>query len=53
MRSWLEKRSFPDLVLADPVIGALCSRAELENAFSLKALLAGTGDIYRRFAARA
>ena len=50
MRSWLEKRSFRELVLADPAITAACPRAELEKAFSLKALLAGTRDIYRRFA---
>ncbi len=52
MRSWLEKRSFRDLVLADPAIAGACSRAELEKAFSLPALLAGTRDIYRRFAAK-
>jgi adenylosuccinate lyase len=52
MRAWLEKRSFRDLVLADPAIAAACSRAEIEKAFSLPALLAGTRDIYRRFAAK-
>ena len=52
MRSWLEKRSFRELVLADPAIAGACSRGELEKAFSLPALLAGTRDIYRRFAAK-
>jgi hypothetical protein len=52
MRSWLEKRSFRELVLADPAIAAACSRAELEKLFSLKSLLAGTRDIYKRFAAK-
>lgn len=52
MRSWLEKRRFRDLVLADAGIAACCSAAELEKVFSLKAMLAGTRDIYRRFAAK-
>jgi adenylosuccinate lyase len=50
MKSWLEKRSFRDLVLADPAIVAVCSAAELERAFSLQELLAGTRDIFKRFA---
>jgi adenylosuccinate lyase len=50
MRSWLEKRSFRELVLADPAITAVCSASELERAFSLKDLLAGTRDIFKRFA---
>ncbi len=49
MRSWREKRSFPELVLADPAITAVCSASELGKAFSLQALLAGTRDIFRRF----
>jgi len=50
MRSWLEKRGFRELVLADPAITSACPAAELEKAFSLKAMLAGARDIYRRFA---
>jgi adenylosuccinate lyase len=50
MRSWREKRSFRELVLADPAITALCPAAELERAFSLQDLLAGTRDIFKRFA---
>jgi adenylosuccinate lyase len=50
MRSWREKRSFRELVLADPAIVALCPAAELERAFSLQGLLAGTRDIFKRFA---
>jgi adenylosuccinate lyase len=49
MRSWREKRSFRELVLADPAIVALCPAAELERAFSLQDLLAGTRDIFKRF----
>jgi len=50
MRSWLEKRSFRELVLADPAIAAACTPAELRKAFSLAAMLAGTRGIFRRFA---
>jgi adenylosuccinate lyase len=50
LKSWQEKRSFRDLVLADPAIRALCSAAELEKAFSLDGLLSGIDAIYARFA---
>jgi adenylosuccinate lyase len=50
MRSWQEKRSFRELVLADPAITSVCSAAELRKAFSLAALLSGTREIFRRFA---
>jgi len=49
MRSWQKKRSFRELVLADPAITAACSPAELEKAFSLDALLSGTREIFKRF----
>jgi adenylosuccinate lyase len=49
MRSWQEKRSFRELVLADPAIRAVLSLAELKKAFSLEALLAGTREIFKRF----
>jgi len=52
MRSWREKRSFRELVLADPAITAACPASELEKAFSLKAMLSGTRDIFRRFSRR-
>jgi len=52
MRSWKEKRSFRELVLADPAISAACTPAELKKAFSLDALLAGTKGIFKRFAGK-
>jgi adenylosuccinate lyase len=50
LKSWQEKRSFRELVLADPAILAVCPAAELEKAFSLAELLSGTKDIFARFA---
>ena len=50
MRSWQEKRSFRELVMADPAMRAVCSTAELEKVFSLEDLLAGIGGIFERFA---
>jgi adenylosuccinate lyase len=50
MKSWQEKRSFRELVLAAAGIRAVCSPAELEKAFSMAALLSGTGEIFARFA---
>jgi adenylosuccinate lyase len=49
LKSWQGKRSFRELVLADPAITAVCSPAELEKAFSLHELLAGVQEIFRRF----
>ncbi len=50
LKSWQEKRSFRELVLADPAILAVCAAAELEKVFSLEDLLSGVGDIFARFA---
>jgi len=50
MKSWQEKRSFRDLVMADAAICAVCSPQELEKVFSLEELLAGIGGIFARFA---
>ncbi len=52
LKSWQEKRSFRDLILADPAICALCQAGELEKAFSLEDLLSGIDDIYARFAVK-
>ena len=52
LKSWQEKRSFRDLILADPAIRALCPAGELEKAFSLEGLLSGIDDIYARFAVK-
>ena len=49
MRAWQEKRSFRELVMADAEIAAVCTADELERAFSMKGMLAGTRDIFRRF----
>ena len=49
LKSWQEKRSFRELVLADPAITAVCPAAELEKAFSLEDLLSGTAGIFARF----
>ncbi len=50
LKSWREKRSFRELVMADPAIGAVCSPAELAGVFSLQELLSGTAGIFARFA---
>ena len=50
LKSWQEKRSFRELVLADPAIRAVCSAPELEKVFSLEELLSGTAGIFERFA---
>ena len=50
LKSWQEKRSFRELVLADPAIRAVCSVPELEKVFSLEELLSGTAGIFERFA---
>jgi adenylosuccinate lyase len=49
MKSWQEKRSFRELVLADPAILAACPAAELEKAFSLADMLSGVRDLFARF----
>lgn len=49
LTSWLEKKNFRALILADPEITALCSGEELENAFSEKELMSGVNDIFNRF----
>ncbi len=50
MRSWQEKRSFPELVMSDPAITAVCSPGELKKVFSIAGMLAGTRGIFKRFA---
>ncbi len=50
MKSWQEKRSFRELVMADAGIRAVCSPQELEKVFSLDGLLAGVAGIFERFA---
>jgi adenylosuccinate lyase len=50
LRSWRDKRSFRELVQGDPAIRAACTPAELEKAFSIKELLSGSREIFKRFA---
>ncbi len=49
LESWTEKKSFRQLIFADPEIAGLCTRVELEKAFSQKELLAGIDKIFERF----
>jgi adenylosuccinate lyase len=49
LESWLEKKSFRRLIFADKEIAALCSKEELEKAFSQKDLMAGIDKIFERF----
>ena len=49
MRSWTEKSSFRELIMNDGSISELCSREELEEAFSEKALMSGIDKIFDRF----
>ncbi len=49
MRSWTEKSSFRKLIMNDSNINELCSKEELEEAFSEKALMSGIDKIFDRF----
>ena len=49
LESWTRKTGFRELIFADPEIESLCSKEELEQAFSEKELLAGIGQIFKRF----
>jgi adenylosuccinate lyase len=49
LESWTQKKSFRELIFADPEIAALCNKEELEKAFSKKELLAGIDAIFERF----
>ncbi|MCK5222501.1 MAG: adenylosuccinate lyase, partial [Candidatus Aminicenantes bacterium] len=49
MRSWTEKSSFRKLIMNDSNINELCSKEELEEAFSEKALMSGIDKIFNRF----
>ncbi len=49
LESWTEKKDFKELILADKEITNLCSKDELEKAFSEKELLSGIDKIYARF----
>ncbi len=49
MRSWTEKSSFRELIMNDGNINELCSKEELVEAFSKKALMSGIDKIFNRF----
>ncbi len=49
LESWTEKKSFRKLIFEDPEIKNICSKEELEAAFSDEALLSGIKDIYNKF----
>lgn len=49
LKSWKEKKSFRDLILNNVEINKLCSKEELESAFSKETLLKGIDKIYKRF----
>ncbi len=49
MRSWTEKSGFRELIMNDDNINELCSKEELEEAFSEKAMMSGIDKIFDRF----
>ncbi len=49
LESWTQKKSFRTLIFDDKEIAGLCSRDQLEKAFSEKDLMAGIGKIFARF----
>ena len=49
LESWTGKKSFRELILKNGKITALCSKEELEKAFSERELLSGIDKIFARF----
>lgn len=49
LESWTKKKSFRQLIFDDSEISTLCTREELEKAFSQKELMAGIDKIFERF----
>lgn len=49
LESWTKKKSFRQLIFDDSEIAALCTREELEKAFSQKELMSGIDKIFERF----
>ncbi len=50
LESWTEKKNFKSLIMSNEEITALCSKEDLEKAFSEKELLSGIEKIFARFA---
>ncbi|MCP4219162.1 MAG: adenylosuccinate lyase [bacterium] len=51
LESWTKKKGFRQLIFDDKEIAALCSREELEKAFSQEELMSGISKIFERFEA--
>jgi len=49
LESWTKNKSFRQLIFDDNEIAALCTREELEKAFSQKDLMSGIDKIFERF----
>jgi adenylosuccinate lyase len=49
LESWTQKKSFRKLIFENEEIKALCTKEELEKAFSEKDLMAGIDRIFERF----
>lgn len=49
LESWTKNKSFRELIFKDNEITALCTKEELEKAFSQKDLMSGIDQIFERF----
>lgn len=49
LESWTKKKSFRNLILKDKEINSICTKSELNKAFSEKDLLAGINKIFKKF----
>lgn len=49
LESWTKKKSFRNLILKDKEINSICTKSELNKAFSEKDLLTGINKIFKKF----
>lgn len=49
LKSWIEKKNFRELIQKDAAIKKLCSKNEIEAAFSQRGILSGVQEIFKRF----
>jgi adenylosuccinate lyase len=49
LESWTKNKSFRNLIFEDKEINALCTKEELEKAFSQEELMSGIAKIFERF----
>lgn len=49
LESWTQNKNFKELILDDPEIKQLCTKQDLEKAFSQKDLMSGIDKIFKRF----